>query len=595
MELQRPLRLWPAWIISLAMMVAIVLSVTPAIANQPRFFLMAGAPLLAGLLMSVWLLAGSRLNWREKVVLAVAAIVFPAISYLLVYPTEATQSVLFVYGVPLTVLAVTIGLTLGAQSPRRALLAVGLMAASWAFFPLIRNDGFDGEYYPEFAWRWSPVHEQSLPALSSPSTADFALDTNPAWARGASWTIFRGPNGNGTVDDQFAEIDWQATPPNEIWRIDVGPGWSSFSYHQGRLFTQEQRGELEYITCYRADDGHLIWSHGDKTRFEEVVSGAGPRGTPTVSDGRVFAFGARALLTCLDEQTGAMHWQRNLVKEVNATVPIWAFSGSPLVVEDRVIVYAGGSGNNGLIAVNQSDGQTIWGFPSSGENYSTPRMMDLCGESCLVFCDSQGVHGLNGASGESLWTYQPAGWKSAPYIDAQRIDEDRLLVALGDGVGMACLRLERSDDSWNISEQWSTNQLRPSFNDSLVMGDLIFGFNQSIFSCIDAQTGKRLWNGGRFGFGQAVLLKNSGIILLAAEKGDLVILRANGDKLDVLHRQPVLNDKTWNHPIVVGDRLFMRNAKTAVCLQLIPADEEISGEQAASTASFSSKPRLGVN
>jgi len=91
-----------------------------------------------------------------------------------------------------------------------------------------------------------------------------------------------------------------------------------------------------------------------------------------------------------------------------------------------------------------------------------------------------------------------------------------------------------------------------------------------IFGCIDAKTGQRLWHGGRYGFGQAVLLKNSGTILVASEKGELVLLKAQPEKLEVLQKLPVLDGKTWNHPIVVGNRLFMRNAKAAVCLQLAP-------------------------
>lgn len=153
-------------------------------------------------------------------------------------------------------------------------------------------------------------------------------------------------------------------------------------------------------------------------------------------------------------------------------------------------------------------------------------------------------------------------------VDAQQLDDSHLLVALGDGIGMSCLELNYDESGWQIGEKWTTNQLRPSFNDSLIDGELIFGFNQHIFSCIDSRTGKRLWKGGRFGFGQAVLLKNSGTIVVAAENGDAVFLRSSADKLQIVHRQPALNDKTWNHPIVVGNRLFMRNAKSAVCFEL---------------------------
>lgn len=569
-ETQSRLRLWPAWIIAVSLVIALVLSVTPAIANQPRFFLMAGGPLLSALLMSLWVLFASRLGIWEKLFLALAAILLPILSMLLSLPTEATRSAIFIYGLPLAVLATTLGLTIWSQRSRRVAWTVGLMALGWGVFPFLRNDGFDGDYFPEFTWRWSPIHEQSLPSLpSSPELAE-SVDPQPAWAGDATWTVFRGPSGNGVADVPTGSIDWQANPPKELWRIDVGPGWSSFSYHRGRLFTQEQRGEKEYVTCYRAEDGQLLWSHGDATRFEEVVSGAGPRSTPTVADGRVIALGARAMLSCLDEQSGSVLWQRDLEKEVQAKVPTWAFSGSPLVVGDLAIIYAGGSGDNGLIAVETESGRTRWSIASKGENYATPRLFTLSGVECLVFCDSRGVHGLDSSSGQTIWSYMPRGWKSAPMVDAQQIDENRILVALGDGVGMACLHATLADGQWKIEENWSTTQLRPSFNDSLISDGMIFGFNQHIYSCIDAETGKRKWTGGRYGFGQAILLKNSKTIVVASEKGEAIFLQATGDKLTEVHRQMVLDDKTWNHPIAVGNRLFMRNAKTACCLQLWP-------------------------
>ncbi|MBX3423091.1 MAG: PQQ-binding-like beta-propeller repeat protein [Pirellulaceae bacterium] len=566
------LRLWPAWLICAVMLLCIGLSVTPSIANGPRFMLMVGGPVLGGLAFIVWAMFASRLSAREKVLWGLAASILPALSLILTMPGLATRSMLLLYGLPLAVVAVVIALTIGARSPRRVAWSAALMAVAWSFFPVIRNEGFDGDYYPELAWRFAPVHEQTLPELRTPSEIPTISRANPDWAKGQSWPAFRGPQGNGSVDDQLADQDWSSKPPKELWRIDIGPGWSSFAYHEGRLFTQEQRGEMEHTTCYSAEDGSLLWSHGDAVRFEEVVSGAGPRGTPSVAEGRVYAMGARALLTCLDEQRGTVIWQRNLEQEVQAKVPTWAFSGSPLVIGNLVIIFAGGSGDNGLIAVDSQSGQTVWAFSVAGEseNYTTARLLRLADVDCLIFCDGRGVHALEPLSGALLWDYKPAQWSSSgmKMVDPQALDSTRLLVSLGDGVGLCCLQVTLDGDQWTISENWTTTQLRPSFNDSLVHGDLIFGFNQNIFGCIDAHTGQRLWHGGRYGFGQAILLKNSRTILVVSEKGDLILLKAQGDKLEVLQRQPVLDGKTWNHPIVVGDRLFMRNGKTAVCLQL---------------------------
>ncbi len=113
-----------------------------------------------------------------------------------------------------------------------------------------------GDYYPEFAWRWSPIHEQTLPALPAAATVSdeqaTATPDTTAPATIPNGGQFRGPAGTGVVDDQLQVTDWKANPPSELWRIQVGPGWSSFAFHNDRLFTQEQRGDNEYVTCYSA-------------------------------------------------------------------------------------------------------------------------------------------------------------------------------------------------------------------------------------------------------------------------------------------------------------------------------------------------------
>ena len=562
------LRLWPAWVIAMAQAVGLVVTVTPSIQNLARFLVMMAGPAVTALLFSVWMLFGSRLRWPEKVAISLAAIAAPVIAALISVPEDALRTALWIYGVPLAVFLNTLALTVWSTSAQRSVVAICLMSLGWGSFALVRNEGFDGDYYPEFAWRWSPRHEDTLTALTAAGPAaklEFAEADEPG-----SWPQFRGPEGNGVVTDSPPQLDWVANPPRELWRISIGPGWSSFSYHNGRLFTQEQRGDQEYITCYSATDGSLVWSHADDTRFTEVVSGAGPRSTPSVADGFVYAFGGTGLLTCLNEADGSMVWQRDLAAELGAPIPMWGCSGSPLIVGSQLILFAGAPGDQGLISLDTTTGKSLWGFASTDMNYTTARLMTLSGEDCIVFCDSRGVHSLAPETGTVKWTFQPNKWKGPAMVDPQQLSPTSLLVGLGDGIGLARLEVGRTGEQWTISETWSTTKLRPSFNDSLVLDDYIYGFNQAIFSCIDATTGERQWHGGRYGFGQTVLLKSSRQIIAAAEDGDIALLQATPDGLDEMARIPVLDGKTWNHPIVVGDRLFVRNGKAAVCLQLTP-------------------------
>jgi outer membrane protein assembly factor BamB len=584
--------------ISAGLAVALVLTVTPSIANRPRFFLMMGGPVLGGLLFSLWLLFLSRLRIRDRFLLLLGWVLFPVLAGWLSVSDAALRTAMLIYGLPLAVFAITGALTVCGRSLQGWKWALVCLAVGWLSFTLVRNEGFDGEYYPEFAWRWSPEHESTLPLLGSrtagPAGSESAASASDAAASpggetggesGAGesefaeeWPQYRGSRGDGVANDTAGPLDWRTRPPQVLWKIAVGPAWSSFAYSGGRLFTQEQRREEECITCYSADSGELVWSHASPSRFTEVVSGAGPRSTPAVHGGRVFALGGRGLLTCLNAADGQLVWQRDMTSTVGARVPMWGFSGSPLVVGSRVVVHIDGSGKYGLVAVNVASGEIDWAFESEGMNYTTVRDLELCGQRCLVFCDKRGIHGLLAETGELLFSYRPAKWNAGPMVDPQQLSPESLLVALGDGVGLCRVDFERRGNEWKMTEAWTTSRLRPSFNDSLVHEGSVFGFNQDLLCCVDARTGDLRWRGRRYGFGQAVLLSRSGCLLVAAENGDAVLVKASGENFEELGRIPLLDDKTWNHPIVVGDRAYLRNGRTAAALLLGGNRSESAGE-----------------
>ncbi|MGB0714717.1 MAG: PQQ-binding-like beta-propeller repeat protein [Phycisphaerae bacterium] len=574
------IRLWPGLLILILQVVAFWISIEPSINNAARFGFMVGAPVLCGLLLIIWLLTASRLSWGEKITLLLVPIGLSAIVAQLIHSTLGVMMI--AHGIPLTILVVVVGLYViraGDRSVVRTVPILLCLGIVWAVFPLVRVDGVDGQYLPELAWRWSDTRESQLDSLR-PLTATKPVDADPVagiapavdslWVpTEQAWPGFRGPDRNGRVSSSLsAPMMWRERTPAAKWRVPIGPGWSSFASVGGRLFTQEQRGDRELVTCYDGASGDMIWHHADETRFDEVVSGAGPRATPTFSDGRISSFGSRAMLNCLDAGTGALVWQRDLMTEFGAQLPVWGFCSSPLVTDGLVVVYAGGRDDHGIVAFAADSGEPRWKVASGGMNFSSLQSVTLAGQSMLVFGDGSGLIGLVPGTGEVAWRYKPEDWAGPAVCQPQQIESDSLLAALGDGKGMVRLDVSFSDGQWSFVERWSTAKLKPSFNDFVYHEGHVYGFDQSILACLDADTGERKWKGGRYGFGQMVLLSEIGQLLVTGEHGELVLINASPDGLDEQGRFEVLSGKTWNHPVVVRDQLFIRNGAEAVCLDL---------------------------
>lgn len=562
-------RLWPAVLILLIQAVVYALSITSGINNGVRFGFMMLGPAVGVLLFTGWLLFASRLPWKQRLLIAAMMIALPAGVSPLVH--SSLKLGLLLYGSPLSMLlAVAVLMVTGEASVRRRFLTVGVgLVGLWSVFPLGRLDGFQGSYLPELDWRWSPTAEERLIGDSSA----LASDTEPDWQPDrAAWPGFRGPGRDGRAAWKGDRLEWSSEAPQERWRIPIGPGWSSFAHVSGRLFTQEQRGDDEAVSCYDAKSGSLIWMCTNQTRFTELVSGAGPRATPTFANGRLYAMGGTGLLLCLDPANGEVLWKHDLPAEMNAPVPMWGFSSSPLVANDRVIVHAGADGDDGLVAFDAQTGERAWGVasPSKGMSYSSAQKIRLQGQDLIVFGDSDGLFAIEPVDGEIAWRYRPVGWSGPAMCQPRKVDSNTLIVPLGDGVGLARVQVELDEQGkWQFREDWSNNRLKPSFNDFVIHREDVYGFDQNIFVSLNAATGQRNWKRGRYGFGQVVLLPETDqMIVVTEQEGDLVLLAADPERHIESGRIPALNGKTWNHPILVDGRLFVRNGEFAVCFEL---------------------------
>jgi outer membrane protein assembly factor BamB len=564
---RQPLRLWPG--VAAAVLLCVLRFVVPVLAPKALIWGVLGG-LACALLIILWWLFFSRAPWSERLGAVALMIVAFFATKLIIHVSIATgmMGMMFtMYAIPALSLALVAGAVAGRRLPDRLRLAVMAAAILLAcgMWTLLRTEGIFGKGGSQFAWRWSKTPEQRLLAQAGDEPAA-PVQTPAAAAKPADWPGFRGPDRDGIARGVRIATDWSQSPPVQLWRRPIGPGWSSFAVRGDRFYTQEQRGDEEVVSCYGLTTGQPVWRHGDPVRFWESNGGAGPRATPTLGNGRVYTLGATGILNALDAGSGAAAWSRNVASETGTKVPMWGFAASPLVVDDLVIAAAAGK----LVAYDLATGAPRWSGPAHGVSYSSPHRATLAGVAQVLLLSADGATSVAPADGKLLWEHK---WEGFTIVQpALTADGDVLISTSGasGGLGIRRLRAAPGPGGWKIQQRWTSDGLSPYFNDYVVHQGHAYGFDGSTLACIDLEAGKRKWEGGSYGNGQLVLLPDQDLLLVVSEEGELALVKATPDRFTEIARFPALKGKTWNHPVVTGDVLLVRNGQEMAAFRLPP-------------------------
>jgi hypothetical protein len=604
---RRPLRLWPGVVIVIAQWLLrfVVPVVALALFGVELTMVSVLAGVFGGVAVLVWWLFFSRAPWSERAgAVALMIVAFLATSRLVdeSIANGMMGMMLLIFLIPLLSLALVTWAVAARRlsgGQRYASMAAAIFLACGVMMPL-RTGGITGDGASDLHWRWTETPEERLlaqdreePALPPASVAAKATPEDPLGATAgraatalpdspsvrepapaappsarveSEWPGFRGADRNSIVSGVRIETDWTASPPVELWRRPIGPGWSSFAVRGDVFYTQEQRGDDEIVAAYTLTTGEPVWRHRDAARFWESNGGAGPRATPTVSNGRVYSLGATGILNALDADSGAPLWSRNAAADTGATLPGWGFAGSPLVAGDLVVVAASGR----LAAYDVATGNPRWIGPARRGGYSSPHLIAIGGVSQILLMNGEGAISVALTDGTVLWEHE---WPGVPIVQPAVIADGDLLVTTSDNGGMGStgmrrLAITRGARSWTVEERWSSNGLKPYFNDFVVHDGHAFGFDGSILACIDLADGRRVRKGGRYGNGQFILLPDDGVLLVLSEEGMLALVTAAPDRFMELARFPAIDGKTWNHPVLAGDILLVRNGEEMAAFRL---------------------------
>jgi outer membrane protein assembly factor BamB len=382
------------------------------------------------------------------------------------------------------------------------------------------------------------------------------------------WSDFRGPNRDGRYDGPPTRTDWPAEGLPLLWKQPIGLGYASFVIAGGRAFTIEQRRQQEVVAAYDVETGREIWTNGWPGAFVESMGGDGPRATPTYADGRIYALGAEGELRALDAASGAPVWRRNILTDAHADNLPWGMSGAPLIVDDLVIVLPGGRRGQSVAAYAKATGEPLWHALDDAQAYVSPMLVTLAGVRQLLVVTAARAVGLAVDDGDLLWEYP---WATDMGINAGQpllLGGDRVFLSSGYGQGAAVIEVAPNDGRLSAREVWRNLRMKNKFTSSVLHHGDIYGLDEAILTCLDAATGDLKWKGGRYGYGQ-ILLAGDHIIVLT-ENGELVLVRATPDAHQEMHRFPALDGKTWNHPVITGGRLLVRNLREMAAFDIRP-------------------------
>jgi outer membrane protein assembly factor BamB len=601
--MHNPLRVWPgvAAATVLVVMRYIAANVLPAARETGQI-----AGFASALVIVIWWLCFSRARWLERI----AALMLIAIAAIATRPLMHTSiaggamgALSYALAIPPACLALVVWAVAARQwsggGRRLALLAAFLLIAS-ASTALLRTDGVGGGTLFQLQWRWTPTAEQRLlaemkdePAAPVPSPVALATASGstakpeepaaspgaaplppseaettatPPSARAPEWPGFRGPDRSGVVRGVRVDTNWSASPPVQLWRRRIGPGWASFAIDGDLFYTQEQRGDEEIVACYHVSTGEPVWRHRDPVRFYESNGGAGPRGTPTISNARVYSLGATGILNALDARTGAVVWSRNASSDTRVEVPMWGFSSSPLVIDQVVIVATSGT----LAGYDAATGRLRWVGTHNGVSYSSPHLVTIDGVQQAVLLSGKATS-VTPADGKILWQQE---WEGGAIVQPAVIGDGDLLISsmtFTGGIGTRRLTVRHGTEGWSVTERWTSNALKPYFNDYVIHKGYAFGFDGNILASVDLADGTRKWKGGRYGSGQLILLADQDLLLVLSEEGELALVSATPDTFTEIARAPALQGKTWNHPVLVGNVLLVRNGEEMAAFRLARA------------------------
>jgi outer membrane protein assembly factor BamB len=387
----------------------------------------------------------------------------------------------------------------------------------------------------------------------------------PLGAEAADWPQYRGPARDGVSEETGLLASWPAGGPPSVWRVGIGAGFSGMSVVGGRLFTQYTIGEDDVLAAHDVANGQRLWTVRLDRRYSDG-QGDGPRSTPTVDGDLVYGLSPRGHLVAAEVATGKVVWRKDLAAEFGADPPQWGISTQPAVEGDLLVVDVGGRTDYGVVAFDKRTGAVRWHSESGLAGYSQPIRLQVDGVDQLVVFRGTQLVALDPQSGRPLWR-RP--WGTDWDVNAASpifVPPNRLFVSSGYDTGSALLKMQANGGKVTVAEGWASKGLKNQFSSSVVRGGIIYGFDNKVLKAVDLNTGADRWK--QSGLGHGSLLLAEGKLWVLSDRGKLVLVEATPERYVELATAQPLSGKSWTAPTLANGKLYLRNEKEMLCLDV---------------------------
>ena len=388
----------------------------------------------------------------------------------------------------------------------------------------------------------------------------------------ADWPRWRGANFDDISTETGLLKEWPAAGPKQLWiNQDVGLGYSGYSIVGDTLYTMGARDVVEYVIAVDVATGKEKWA----TEIGALLTndwGNGPRSTPTVDGGKVYAMSGKGTLICLDAATGKEAW-RVTMDSLGGKVPGWGYTESPLV-DGKMVVCTPGGGQGSLAAFDKITGQKVWQSAewTDPAQYASIIPVTHNGARQLIQLTMQSIAGVNTADGKVLWT-TPFPGKTA-VIPTPIFNNGDVFVAAGYGVGCKMVHI---GDNNTVSDVYSNTDMINHHGGVILKDGHLYGFCEGKgWTCMELKTGAVKWQEKKALKKGAIHCADGKLYLLEEDTGTVALIDASIDgwkehgrfTLTPQTTQRSKKGKVWTHPTVSGGKLFLRDQELLFCFDV---------------------------